>query len=180
ATGGRGLRFLARSLRTSAWISIWLDSVSGGADRNDRGSCDRICEVSRRLRAQYCRRSLSDRTDRPVARVCRQSFDRATGRNPSDCPSHIFEHSRTSRRQDCPKQFYLHKNRRAHRGDHYWSHFWMETKLRGAGIALVGWDRIWLECTSGATVTHLRRRMRGCFSIWQCNGRTSLHANGEE
>ena len=46
ATGGRGLCFLARSVRTSAWIFIWLDPVSGRADRNDRGCCDRICEVS--------------------------------------------------------------------------------------------------------------------------------------
>ena len=73
--------------------------------------------------------------------VCHQSFDRTTGRDPFDCASHIFEHSRTSRRQDCPKQFYLHKNRRAHRRDHYWTHFWMETKLRSAGIALVGCGR---------------------------------------
>src|SRR6266542_2155348 len=62
----RRLCFLARNIRTSAWIFIWLDPFSRRANRNDRCGGDRICEISRRLRAKCCRRSLSDSADRPL------------------------------------------------------------------------------------------------------------------
>src|SRR4029077_6113694 len=151
AAGGWGLCFLARSLRTSAWIFIWLDPVSGGADRDDRSCRDRICEVSRRLRAKCCRRSLSNRTDRAIARIWHQSFDRTTGRDPFDCTPYIFEYARTSRRQACAEQFYFHKNCGAYGRDGDWNHLRMESELRGAGVALVEPSSERLEPAGGAT-----------------------------